>query len=298
MGSWQKRLEGWAAARLLHRLRRRLTHASAEEIEETGARWASRLRTFSGKRITVALENLGRAFPESSTEWRNETADASIRHFAIVAADFLAGADRNLSDLQAMVSVQGEEHIQEALRQGKGALLAGGHFGHFELSGAYLSLSGYPVNVVIRDADDEGVNAIVNELRRRPGTRIIPRGNAARPILEALQRNELVGVLSDQNHDDAYLPFFDVPAGTNLGMGVIQERTGSPLIAVSTPRIGVGRYEIRITPPLPIGEPTGTKGEAPLLAINQWLEGVIREHPEQWLWIHDRWRSAKRRGMA
>jgi Kdo2-lipid IVA lauroyltransferase/acyltransferase len=297
MASWQKRVEGHAATWFLRRLMARLERASDEEVERLGRKWARRLVPLSRRRLSVALENLARAFPDSTPEWREETARASVEHFAIVFADFLGSRRWSLEYLESTNEVHNLQAVDEALALGKGMLLPTGHFGHFERASAYLAFKGYPISVVIRDADDEGVNAIVNGLRQRPGTKIIPRGNAARPIIEALRRNEIVGILSDQNHDDAYLPFFGVPAGTNLGMGVIQERTGAPAVATLNPRVGPGRYAMRFDR-LDIGPPTDTKGEAALTAINRYLEDAIREYPEQWLWIHDRWRSAKRRGLA
>lgn len=297
MASWQKKVEGQAAAWFLRRLMARLERSGDEEIEHLARRWARRIVPFSKRRMSVARENLARAFPDSSPSWREETARASVEHFAIVFADFLASRRWSLEYLEATNEVHNLQVVDEALALGKGMLLPTGHFGHFERTSAYLALKGYPINVVIRDADDQGVNAIVNGLRQRPGTKIIPRGNAARPILDALRRNEIVGILSDQNHDDVYLPFFGVPAGTNLGVGVIQERTGAPVVATINPRIGPARYAMRFDRH-EIGSPTQIRGEAALTAINRYLEDAIRQYPEQWLWIHDRWRSAKLRGLA
>ncbi|MCG9896062.1 MAG: lysophospholipid acyltransferase family protein, partial [Fimbriimonadaceae bacterium] len=199
--------------------------------------------------------------------------------------------------LEETTVVEGFHHVEQALAQGRGALMITGHFGNWERISAWLSHRGVPLSVVARDANQAEINDLINSLRQGPGTRVIPRGNAARPILERLRANELIGILPDQNSQEIYIPFFGHPAGTVLGPGVLAERSGAPVIPVACVRVGVGRYRIRFDDPL-VPEPVeGPRGEGTMRAIHAWLESVIREHPEQWLWLHDRWRSARREGL-
>jgi KDO2-lipid IV(A) lauroyltransferase len=158
-------------------------------------------------------------------------------------------------------------------------------------------MNGYKLAVVARDTDDRGLNRMVNELRERWGTEVIARGDAVRPILTRLKRNEFVGILPDQNSTEIFIPFFGKPAGTVLGPGVISERTGAPVICCWCPRVGVGRYKFLIEPPLVSQPGYETRGEGMMRAINASLEGVVRRYPDQWLWFHDRWKSARRRGL-
>lgn len=297
MASAGKRFVEAAGGRVLLRLQRSLGNKSDARVRRFGERIGLLFWRVAKKRRQRAVDNLGLAFPEMSLEEREALAKRVFLHFGRTSADFFASRGRTLAQLESQTEVVGYENLEAALALGKGVLMVTGHFGNWERSSAWLSLKGHKVSVVIRDADQQGVNQVVNELRTGPGTHVIPRGNSARTILKCLARNELIGILPDQNAEDIFLPFFGKPAGTNLGVGVIQERTGSPVIPVTCVDLGDGKYRLTFYPQL-LPEPGyETKGEGLLRAINHWLEGVIREHPEQWLWFHDRWRNAREEGL-
>lgn len=283
---------------LLKSLNRWLSRQPATRVEAIGngiGRLVSKLR---GRRWNRAVENIQLAYPEKSRAECEELANRTIEHFCRSAADFLAGANRGLSEILETTELVGMEHLDRALAEGRGVLLITGHFGQWERLASYLSLSGYRLSVVARDADQEGVNGVINSFRTGPGTSVIPRGQATRPILERLKDNQIVGILPDQNHDAVYVPFFGKKAGTVLGPGVIHERTKSPVIPATCVWVAPGRYRIEAFPPLePVELEEGAKGEAMMWAINQWLEREIRKRPEQWLWFHDRWRLARKRGL-
>ena len=228
---------------------------------------------------------------------RTELARSVFAHFGRSTTDFLTSSGQTLESFETSTEIIGKEHLEEGLARGKGVIMATGHFGNFERISTWFSLAGYPISVIIRDADQEDVNQLVNNIRTQYGTKIIPRGNAARPMLECLRRNEIIGIISDQNAEDAFLPFFGKPAGTNLGVGVIQERTGAAVLPTTCVHLGRNRYRLQFYPLLEPLEEGKLKGEGMLRAINLWLEAVILEHPEQWLWMHDRWRNAREAGL-
>jgi Kdo2-lipid IVA lauroyltransferase/acyltransferase len=283
----------WAMTRVQKWLRGK----PVEKQERIGARIGRLIHDWARKRRERALANLELAMPELSQERRAEVASQAFEHFGIVSADFLTSDWRTLEDLERSTEVVGYENVESALAKGKGALLLSGHFGNWERASAYLSLRGVPLSVVVRDANTRGVNQLVNDLRRGTGAEVISRGAATRGILETLRRNGLVALLPDQNAEDAFLPFFGKPAGTNLGAGVIQARTGTALVPTTCVRVSPGRYRITVYPELEPKADDGIKGSGALLAFNEWLEERIREHPEQWLWFHDRWRNARQEGL-
>lgn len=267
------------------------------------ARWArmvGRLMWAAGKRRRhVAVANLGYAFPEKSEAERTEIARRSAMHFGGSVVDFMCAAGWTLESLLADATVEGKEHLDEAFAGGKGVLLITGHLGNWERMAAYLSLSGVDLTVIIRDANQEGVNEMVNDMRRASGTKVLPRGDAARPIITTLRKNGMIGILPDQNSEEVFVPFFGQPAGTVLGPGVIRDRTGAAVLPAACFHLGEGKFVIKFYPLLqPVDLPEGKKGEGLMLAVNRWLESAIREHPEQWLWMHDRWRAAKQRGLV
>lgn len=293
----QKELEGKLGAAALRYVQKRLRRKSATEAEETGAKLGRLIRRVGKKRFERTKENLKLAFPDWSEEKRESTAEKVFEHFGIVSADFLRSDKLTKSEINASMEVVGLEHLDGALAGGNGALLITGHFGNWERLANWLSLNGYPLTVVARDADDEGVNGILNQMRMNSGTKVLARGNAARPILEKLRANEIVGILPDQNSKEVYIPFFGHPAGTVLGPGVLHDRTHAPVIPGFCIRLGGGKYRTVFLPPLVPDPGYETKGEGMMRAIHRTLEAIITDHPEQWLWFHDRWRSARGKGM-
>lgn len=297
MGSFGKKALEKAGGSVLRRLEASLSRKSPEKIEAFGERLGRLLFRMGKRRRLTAVHNLSFGFPEMSDSDRLTLAKRVFEHFGRTSADFLTSRGRDLQRLEDTTEIVGRHYLDEAMSMGKGVILVTGHFGNWERASAWISMSGYPLSVVIRDADQEGVNQVVNELRTGPGTKIIPRGSAAKPILEALRAKEIVGIIPDQNAEDAFLPFFGKPAGTNLGLGVFQDRTQAAVLPVTCVYLGPNSYRISFHPLLQPESGYERKGEGLLRSVNTWLESVIRENPEQWLWFHDRWRNAREAGL-
>lgn len=292
-----RRATAWIGPPLLRWFQRLVANKPPEKTEKLGSGLAGLWWRVSRRRKATAIKNLKMAFPQWPEEKYSQVARGVFDHFGRVAADFLAAPSRSLEELVRTTEVVGEEHLVKAIEEGKGVILITGHFGNWERMSSYLSQKGYKLTVVARDADQSEINEMVNEVRRGPGTSVVARGAAARPILERLKANELIGILPDQNAKEIFIPFFGHPAGTVLGPGVISERAKCPVVPTVCVRVGVGKYRMEFFPPLAPVEGCEQKGEGMMRAIHAWLEGVITQHPEQWLWIHDRWRMARKRGL-
>lgn len=275
----------------------RLSRKSPVEAERIGERWGRLLFKVSKKHRERALANFQLAMPELSESKRLDLTQKVFEHFGRVTADFMLASKRSREELEEQISVEGIEHLDHALTQSKGVILITGHFGNWERMSALLSYRGYPLSVVARDTRNEAMNEMLRRAREHAGTKAIPRGNAAKPMLQCLRNNELIGILPDQNSDEIFIPFFGHPAGTVLGPGVLHERTGAPVLCCFCARVGVTKYRFWIEPPLIATGSYETKGEAMMRTIHGSLETAIRAYPEQWLWFHDRWRSAKRAGL-
>ncbi|ARU42419.1 hypothetical protein CCB80_15170 [Armatimonadetes bacterium Uphvl-Ar1] len=297
MSSAKKKLLGKVAEAFMRFMVRRVQGKSPEQVERIGENYGRRMWQFAGKRRQRTIENLKLAFPDKSDSEISQIAEGVFLHFGRTSTDFLAGIDRTQADLESTTKIVGREHLDEAMKVGKGTLLITGHLGNWERVSAWMSLAGYPLHVIARDADDEGVNSIVNNIRRKPGTQVIPRGQAARQVLLKLRANEIVGILPDQNASDIFIPFFDHPAGTALGPGVFHSRTQATILPVACVYTGKGQYTMTFYPHLQPILPEDQAGEGAMRAINAWLEDRIRENPSQWLWMHDRWRNARRNGL-
>lgn len=292
----RKELEQRAAAILFGMAERSFRRRSEARAERLGERLGLLLFKLDKKHRERTRKNLAMAFPEWPAERVESVAQGVFRHFGRVTADFMRTESRTNEQVIASIQAEGMEHFTRALEAGRGVVLVTGHFGNWERMAQYLTAVGLPVSVVARDANQEGVNDRVLKLREKAGVEVLSRGNAARMILSKLKKNTVVGILPDQNAGDIYVPFFGKPCGTVQGPAVLSERTGAAVIAAYCTWEACGRYRIRIGEPL-VAEPGFEPIEGMTRAINASLEAAIRRHPEQWLWMHDRWKSARKKGL-
>lgn len=286
---------GAFAFRTLRAWANRLSDAKAERWGERLGRVAFRL---SRKYRERTLSNLELAFPEKPPAERLAIAVRMFEHFGRGALEFFrVGRRTSESVRRSVVEAEGLEYLEAAHAQGKGVLLIGGHFGDWERAAHYAIAMGYRLTVVARDANQAEITQALAELRAASGVELLARGGAARDILRKLKANELVGILPDQNDDEVFVPFFGKPVGTVLGPGVLHVRTGAPVLPLYMVRLGLERYRLIVEPPLTPDPEAPNPAEGIMRAINRSLEGVVRRHPEQYLWLHDRWKSARKRGL-
>ncbi|MDW8321526.1 MAG: lysophospholipid acyltransferase family protein [Armatimonadota bacterium] len=290
-----KRVSGFAgrvALLGLHQVAKRVPLPVLYSMGERLGRVAYRL---SRRYRTVAERNLQMAYGHSlSEEERRQLVQQVFIHFAKSLMEFLVGDGLSTEDLRRMVTLVGEEHLQWCLQQGKGTLVITAHYGNWEIAARYLTqCKGYVLNVVARDADDSATAVLVNRIREQGGYRVIPRGQAARRVLQALKRNELVALLPDQNAGDVFVPFFGRLAGTVAGPALLALRSGAPLLPVFCTRQPDNTYLFEMLPPFFV-QSSGDKEHDVLEAmtrINTLIEQQVRKHPSQWLWLHNRWKT-------
>lgn len=186
---------------------------------------------------------------------------------------------------------EGAEYFSDALRAGRGVLFATAHLGNWELSAHAHALLTGPMNVMVRPLDNPRIDALVERRRALSGNRVIVKKDAARTILKALASNEAVGILIDQNtvpEEGVFVDFFGKPACANVGIAKLAARSGAAVIPGFALWIEKERrYVLRFDPPVPLtGDPTRDTQ-----TLQSKLETVIREYPDQWLWIHNRWKT-------
>jgi KDO2-lipid IV(A) lauroyltransferase len=267
-----------------------------EKAERRGSALALAMMHLDRKHREQTLANLALAFPDLSDTERAALARRTYAHFGTVAADFLRSGVRTTEDVRANTSIEGIEHFHEAVARDRGIVALTAHFGNWERFAHYCTALGHGITVVARSADDESLESRVMALRAQTGMKVLARGNAAKALLGELRKKAIVGILPDQNSDECFVPFFGYPCGTVLGPGVLHQRTGAALLPAFCARVGVGKYHV-ILRPLIDPDNVAESPEAIAAGTNAVLESVIREYPEQYLWLHDRWRSAKRRGL-
>ena len=197
--------------------------------------------------------------------------------------------------IRNLVPVEGVEHLRQAVARGHGAMVITGHFGNWELLGARLAGEGFDVGVVARDASDAGVASLINESRERLGMRVF--GNRdLRPMNAHLRANGVLGILPDQHarKGSILLDFLGRPAWVVRSPALLALRTGAAVLPGFCLRGPDDSLRAIVLPEIDTQD-LGDRDEATVeltRRINAALEAQIRAHPEQWLWLHDRWKPA------
>jgi KDO2-lipid IV(A) lauroyltransferase len=239
----------------------------------------------------VALRNLELAMPEKDAAERRRIADGvfhSVARLILALARFPSLSRGNVSN---WIRYEGYEHFEQALARGRGVLFATAHLGNWELSAFAHALLSAPMHVLVRPLDNPRIDRLVAHLRALSGNHLIEKKEAARSILKALAANQAVGILVDQNaslDEGVFVDFFGVPACAGTAFARLAAHSGAAVV----PGFALWseqerRYILRFYPPIEI---TGD-AEDDTRRIHHHLESVIREYPDQWLWIHRRWKT-------
>lgn len=239
----------------------------------------------------VAMRNLELAYPKKTRDERKAIVDEVFRSIARLLYAFARFPQIHRENVSDWIRYDGLEHYIEAKKAGRGVLFATAHMGNWELSAFAHALMTEPMNVVIRPLDDPRVDRLVEARRQLSGNKLIEKKDAARAILRALNQNEAVGILMDQNtsqQEGVFVNFFGTPACANAAFAKIAHRTGAAVIPGFALWLETeNRYVLRFYPPVEMtGDPTEDTQR-----LHATLEAVIREYPGQWLWIHRRWKT-------
>jgi len=239
----------------------------------------------------VACRNLSLALPELGAARHREIVDGVFRSSARVLVAFAKFPAIRRQNVTGWIRCEGLEYVEQALQQGRGVLFATAHLGNWELSAYAYALLAAPMQVVVRPLDNPPIDALVERRRALSGNRTIGKREYARAILKALAANQAVGILVDQNSAadaGAFVDFFGVKACAGVGFAKLAARSGAAVIpGFAVWEESEKRYVLRFRPPVPMtGDPARDTQ-----AVQSELEQAIREHPEQWLWIHRRWKT-------
>ncbi len=239
----------------------------------------------------VARHNLLLTMPRLGDAAREETIDGVFFSIARILAAFARFPAIRPENLGAWIRCEGMEHVDAARKRGKGVLFATAHLGNWELSAFAYAMLVEPMDVVVRPLDNPLIDRLVERRRGLSGNRLILKTDSARMILKALARNRAVGILIDQNaspESGTFVDFFGVSACAGTGFAKLAARSGAAVIpgfALWSARDRM--YVLRFLPPVEIsGDPVRDTQ-----AIQAVLEQVIRDHPDQWLWVHRRWKT-------
>lgn len=247
-------------------------------------------------RRRVAHDNLAMALGgELDDRARRAIARTAFRNLGVTALECCRLFFGPPGELLGRVHVTGVEHVTAALSEGRGVFYLSAHFGNWELAAAAHRLIGLPLNVVVRPLDNPFLEARVARGRAAGGIRLIPKRTAVRAVRAALARNECVGILLDQDagRTGVFAPFFDRPASTSRVLAVLALKTGAPVVPGFIRRLPDGRHEVQIEPALGLSRTGDRERDVAenTARFNAAIERHVRACPEQWFWVHRRWKT-------
>ncbi len=280
----------WAILRFLGLLPRTLARA-------TGA-WVVRLvYQFRPSLHRVAMFNLGLAFPKMSEPEKKRIVRNLVRSIGWMAGEFSQFPNYDAKNIEKIVVLEGFENFDSARRRGKGVLFLTGHMGAWELAPFAQALYGNPLHFLVRPIDNERVDRLINTQRCLSGNSAIDKNQSARAMLRILSQGGTVGVLMDHNaqiEEGIFVDFFGIPACTTTGLARVAQRTEAAVVpgfihwdehmrkyrlvfhpAVELARTGEEEKDIRVN----------------TARFNKVIEDFIRKYPDQWLWVHKRWKT-------
>ena len=247
-------------------------------------------------RRRMALSNMAIAFPGSTPAWRKKNLSRVYRHFAASLTEYLVVQNAPALVDGWFVASSGLEWLSGQASVGKGAVLLMAHFGSWELMAAWLGRRGFDLYGVIQEPEDIDLAELIEKYRRNIGGKPIPKRSMLTEPVRRLREGAMVVLAGDLHwggNGALSLSFFGKECGTAGGPASFAIMAGVPLVPVAATRLGPFKYRIDIGPP--IEQPPEGSRETRVVAMtreaNRWIEGLIRKAPEQWLWMHRRWRD-------
>ncbi len=250
-----------------------------------------------GRLRRVGLRNLELAFPEKTEAEREAVLRSVYRSLGWQVGEFCKMSGYTPEQASKFIRYDGLEHYLAAREKGKGVLVLTGHLGAWELSSFYHSLMGYPMSLVIRRLDNPLVDEFVNRIRCLHGNRVIHKDDFARGLLSSMHRGETVGILMDTNMtppQGVFVPYFGVEACTASGLARVALHSGAAVLpGFLVWEAAEKKYVLRFGEELELIR-TGDMASdivANTALFTATIEAYVRLYPEQWLWVHRRWKT-------
>ncbi len=251
----------------------------------------------SPRQRLIAIHNLKCAFPEKDMAEIRSIAKGVYRTMGIVAAEFfdIPGLSRETIG-EFVEHSEGIERCLAALEKKRGLLMFGAHFGNWELEAAVFSLLVRPVTVIYRPLDSKVLDDLVLHVRSASGNIPLAKDRAMRQMLRVLKDNGVLGILVDQNmawQEGVFVDFFGRPACTTDGLALLALHTGAPVVPAFLIRQPNGKYRFVVGEEVPTVR-TGDKAHDVLANTQNYtriVEETVQRYPDQWLWIHQRWKT-------
>ena len=243
--------------------------------------------------LRLAREQLAAALgPEASA-----LAPAVYGHLGMCVAELARVEGRaRRGEVGAWIGIEGLEHVHAALAKGRGLAIVSGHLGNWELGAVAMASAGIPLSIVARPLDNPGLDERLLAIRRAGGSEVLSKRNALRAVREVLARGRALAILIDQDAREhgVFVPFFGRDASTIPSIAAVCLRAEAPMVVCAMRRHGGFRTHTLTFEPVESPSPTGDSKEdvrALTALLTGRIEARIRQAPEQWLWMHRRWKT-------
>ncbi len=245
----------------------------------------------------VGMHNLAMAFPDKSPAERRRILRGVYRSLGRLLAEFCLFPQYTLANASEVAVYQGFENFDAAEKRGKGVLFLTGHFGGWEIGSFFHSLQGHPLRIVVRPIDNPYVDDLVTRYRSLHGNTVIGKQGFARGLLAAMENNETVGILMDTNMtppQGVFANFFGIPACTAVGIARVALHTDAAVVPAFTIWDPVLRkYRVEFDRAIDLVRTGDNEADAVTntAIFNRIFEDYVRKYPDQWLWVHRRWKT-------
>jgi len=248
------------------------------------------------RHVAVATANLRQAFPHWDEVRRLRTAREVYAHFGQVLLEILWLHGRSREQVLPLVELEGRDNVEAAFAAGRGVLCVTAHIGNWEMHGLTHGWMFGPISVVARPLDNPDLHRRLCEVRTLGGNAVIDKRHALAQVVRGLKGNRGIAILIDQNvqaQDGIFVDFFGRAAATTTVAAALAVRTGCALLPSHTVLGRDGRYRLVYDPPLRWTASGDRQADIARLTqqLTSTIEGWIRDAPEQWLWLHKRWKT-------
>ena len=244
-------------------------------------------------RRAVSIDNIVQALGVSKRD-ATRIARASYMNSGRCLFEFSAFDRLTPAEVLDLVSIDGREHLERVLAEGKGGIIVAGHLGNWELCGALLAAIGTPINFLVGQQTNARVDDVMNHLRQKQGIGIIRRSVALRGVMQALARNQIVAILPDQDarKNGVMIEYLGRPASTVKGPAIFAIRRGCAVIPMFIARTGK-RHVMTVEPPLYAGSEGDEDARVRDLTqrYTDRIAARVRQYPQEYFWAHRRWKT-------
>lgn len=250
---------------------------------------------FSSQQRRIAFENIRLSLNLTDENLVKLYIKRCYQNLGKTAVEFMRFPKSNQKLIQEYVEFEGIHHIQNALSLGNGAIILTGHFGNWELLAASISTNIAPLTPIVRELRSPRINELVKKYRRKAGYSTIDRNTGVRDALRCLRSNNLLGIVADVDTtvNGVFVDFFGRPAYTPYSPIAFALKTGAVILPSFIIRQQDGSHHAIIEPPMVLKQ-TDEKEQDIIENTQKFtkiIETYIRKYPEQWIWMHERWKT-------